>query len=117
MFVIRASGAGHIMGGNIGLTEKQTEQLEVLEAKEKRTEKQGETMQELIEKRDNPVLPQGAKTYCKDWLKGQIFNRRPDFSNKYTDKGHIMEDNSIDFVSDFLEYGMVMKNEEKKNED
>jgi len=114
MFKIRASGCGHITAGTIGLTGKQTIELEGLEVKEKRTDKQTEKMDSLIHKRDNPKLPQGAKTFCKDWLKEQIYNRRKEFSNKYTEKGHITEDNSIDFIADHLDYGMLMKNEERK---
>lgn len=116
-FKIRASAAGKIMAGSAGLTAKQTDSLNVLMTKEKRTDKQDETMQGLIHKRDNPELSQGAKTYCKQWLKEQIYDRRKEFTSKYTDKGNIMEDNSLDFVAEQLDFGMLIKNEEHFSDD
>lgn len=117
MFKIRASGCGHIMAGTLGLTDTQNKDLEALITKGNRTEKQTEKMDDLIYKRDNPVLGETVKTHCKNWLKSKVYNRRAEFSNKYTDKGHIMEDNSIDFVAEHLKYGMLMKNEERKEND
>lgn len=57
------------------------------------------------------LLSKTAKTYCETWLKEQLYNRKKEFSSKYTDKGNITEDESIDFVADQLGYGMLMKNE------
>jgi len=34
------------------------------------------------------------------------------FSNKYTDKGNIMEDEAIDLVASFYDLGIVLKNED-----
>lgn len=53
-----------------------------------------------------------GETYCKDWLKGQLFNRKRDISNKYTQKGNEVEDNSIDFVCEMLNLGFIAKNEQ-----
>jgi len=50
-------------------------------------------------------------TYCQNWLKEQIYNRKKEFTNKYVQKGLIMEDNSLDFVADQLGFGMLLKNE------
>lgn len=111
-FKIRASAASNIVGGTMGLTEIQKSDIEVLEAKEKRTKIQEKKLVSLIYKRDNPELPKWAKTYCKDWLKGQLLDYRHEFSSKYTDKGNIMEDESIDFIAEQLGYGFLMKNEE-----
>ena len=110
-FKIRCSAIGHIMGKSGGITEKQSETLASLLAKDKLTEKQQETVEELIRKRDTIELSQGAKTYCKDWLKGQLLDYEKIFRNKYTDKGNIMEDESIDFIADQLGYGFLIKNE------
>jgi hypothetical protein len=52
-----------------------------------------------------------GETYCKDWLKGQVYNRQRDILNKYTQKGNEVEDNSIDFIADELGYGFLAKNE------
>ena len=56
-------------------------------------------------------LGKTGETYCKDWLKGQVYNRKRDISNKYTQKGNEVEDNSIDFISEQLNLGFVLKNE------
>jgi len=56
-------------------------------------------------------LGKTGETYCKDWLKGQVYNRKRDISNKYTQKGNEVEDNSIDFISEQLDLGFVLKNE------
>ncbi len=58
------------------------------------------------------TLSKTAKSYCEEWLKEQLYSRRKQFSNKYTEKGLIMEDNSLDFIADNLGYGMLIKNEE-----
>lgn len=51
-----------------------------------------------------------ALSFCEDWLKEQIYNRRKEFSNKYTEKGLVMEDNSLDFIAEQLGYPMLLKN-------
>lgn len=111
-FKIRCSAIGNIMGEN-GLTDKQLLTIKDLEAKEKITTKQSETLNALKLKRDNPELPEGAKTYCKDWLKGQIYDFRKEISNKYLDKGNIMEDEAADFIADQLNYGFLIINREE----
>ena len=116
-FKIRASAAGKIMpdGKNSGgLTDKQKIKLKELQDKEKRTPNQTETMEGLIEKRDKPPeLSEGAKTYCREWLREILLKRRSDIRSKYTDKGNLVEDESIDFISvrDFFEAGHYEKNE------
>ena len=62
-------------------------------------------------------LGKTGETYCKSWLKEQLYNRKVEFSSKYTEKGNICEDNSLDFVADYLGYGMLIKNEEYKEND
>jgi len=94
------------------ITDKQLSSIVELENKPKRTDKQEETLQGLIKKRDNPQLSETAKGYCKDWLKTNIYNSRTVVKSKYLDKGNIMEDESIDFVADFLGFGFLMKNEQ-----
>ena len=60
----------------------------------------------------NETLSQTTKTYCETWLKEQLYSRRKEFSSKYTDKGNIMEDESLDFIAQQLNYGMLIKNEQ-----
>lgn len=112
MFKIRASGSSSIMAGTMGLTEKQELLFNDLSEKSSRTDKQEEILESLIVKKNNLILPESAKTYCKTWMKEKTYNRKSQFTSKYTDKGDIMEDNSIDFVAEYLGYGMLIKNEE-----
>lgn len=57
------------------------------------------------------LLGQTAKTYCETWLKEQLYNRKKEFTSKQTEKGNIMEDESIDFIADQLGLGLLLKNE------
>lgn len=116
MFKIRASSAGHIMAGKLGLTENQEKELITLQNKE-RTEKQNEKMEILIHKKYNLELGETVKTHCKNWFKSKVYNRKKELNNKYVDKGHITEDNSIDLIAEELDYGMLFKNEERKEND
>lgn len=62
-------------------------------------------------------LGKTGQTYCETWLKEQLYNRKKTFSSKYTDKGNIMEDASLDFIAEQLGYGMLIKNEKQKEND
>ena len=60
-------------------------------------------------------LGKTAQTFALNWIREQpeFYNRRKEFQNRYTDKGHIMEDEALDFVSDHLYNGkLLVKNEE-----
>lgn len=114
-FKIRCSAISEIMGCVNRPTEKQLALLAELEAKEKRTAKQDETLGDLIARRDSkPELSAGAKSYCKRWLKEQapFYNRRAEFSNKYTERGIECEPASIELLSEAMNYGMIAKNEQ-----
>ena len=52
-----------------------------------------------------------GETYCKNWLKGQLFNRQVEIKSKYLEKGNIMEDDSLDEVAKRLGLGILLKNE------
>ena len=65
----------------------------------------------------NPIsksetLSKTTISYLQEWLKEQLYGRKKEFQSKYTDKGNIMEDNSIDFIAEQLEYGFLVKNEQ-----
>ena len=46
-----------------------------------------------------------------------LYNRKKTFTNKYVEKGLIVEDNSLDFIAEQLNLGLLIKNEEyKENE-
>lgn len=110
-FKIRCSAIGKIMAGQIGLTEKQESDLKTLEEKASRTALQHESMLKLRDKLANPELPQTAKTYCQQWLKEQLYQRRYEFSSKYTQKGIIMEDDSIDMIGRKIDRVGISKND------
>ena len=65
-FKIRASAAGQIMTGTIGLTETQNKEFIKLSEKEKLTDIQNARLMELTNKREHPELPQTLKSYCED---------------------------------------------------
>lgn len=117
MFKIRASAAGKIMSGNMGLTDTQESTLRKhlqrhgdVNAKPL-TEKMLIEMEDLLQKKENPKLPQGAKTYCKDWYKQKLYKKEKLLTTKYTSKGIIVEEDAIDIVSEYLGWGLVQKNE------
>lgn len=58
-----------------------------------------------------------GETYCKNWLKSQIFNRKYEIKSKYFDKGNIMEDEALDLVAEQLGLGMLIKNEKQFEND
>lgn len=107
-FKIRASACGKIMAGSIGASPSQLANIKAMAA---RTKPMTEPMQEKLAKdihaRDNPQLPQSAKTYCEEWLKQELYGQRIEYSNKYTDKGWAVEEASIKYLDPSYE-----KNEE-----
>lgn len=106
----RSSGLGYIMGESSGLTDKQAKLVKVLSVKEKITEKQGAELLRLIEKRDNPELPDGCKTHLVDVFVSAKYGRKEDARGKQLDKGNEREEDSITLVS--LVTGKLFKKNE-----
>lgn len=119
-FEIRCSAIHEVVGGTIGLTEKQTETLKDYEdrfngtSKLKLSDKMASERLELIKKRDFPDLPEGLKTHCKKWLKEHLFNRREQLNNKYVNKGNETEEDGFTLAAVQLKLGMVYKNTERR---
>jgi len=67
----------------------------------------------MTNSRKKDELSKTAQSYCLDWIKQQpeFYNRRKEFSSKYTDKGNQVEDDSLHFAADQLGYGMILKND------
>jgi len=63
------------------------------------------------------VLSKTTISYLEQLCKEVIYNTKYTFSSKYTEKGNIVEDNSIDFVAEQLGYGMLIKNEKYYSND
>jgi hypothetical protein len=92
----RASSIGNLFTGTDGLTAKQSETLEGLLAKIKLTDKQAQTRDELIAKRDAPIdLPQGAKSYVEALVEKEVYGYDDVISSKEMEKGTMVEDESI----------------------
>lgn len=111
-FKIRCSAIGKIMAGQIGLTDAQEIEYNMLSTKEKPTDIQRAKLVNLMMKKANPELPQTAKSYCEDWLKEQLYGKRKEFQSKYTQKGLIMEDEGIDLLGRALNREGITKNEQ-----
>lgn len=122
LFKIRASAAHEILAGSVGLTDSQATKLKELNDRFygiglPLTEKMKVEREGLINKKDNPELPAGAKSYCEKWLKEKLYDRRKNFANKYLEKGVACEDDSIAFAAESLGWGDVSKNEEWFSDD
>lgn len=63
------------------------------------------------------LLSDIAKTYCDNWIKEQVYAKKKEFTSKTTEKGIIVEDNSIDFIASFLGFELLMKNEQYFEDD
>jgi len=116
-FKIRCSAILEICGGEVGLTDVQSARLSELSARDSGqgkplTENMKGELAKLIYKRDNPELPEGAKTYCKKWLKEFLYNRRAEVKSKYLDKGNQCEEDGFTLMCLELNLGMVYKNTE-----
>lgn len=114
--LFRASGAYHIMGDSSGLTNKQAEYVNAMSGKEKITDKQKEELERLIYKRDNPELPEGAKTHCIDLFVARKYGRNTDIQNKYTSKGNQVEEDSMTLFCRIKKEFLVKNTEWKFND-
>jgi len=56
-------------------------------------------------------LGETGKTYCKEWLKEQLYKRRKDIKSKYIDKGNRNEEDGFTLMALELDLGMVYKNQ------
>ena len=116
--LIRCSCIGKIMAEGKGsvLTEKQAEELERLSSLPKITEKQQETLNRLIAKRDAPPeLSDTAKTYLKEVYMFHKYGKETvggSERSKYTIKGRSVEDESINMLSR-VDNSQYSKNEER----
>lgn len=121
-FKIRCSAIGQIMAGSIGLTTNQQAEFDDFVKREKGegrplTDKMVEKLADYRHKIANPELPDGAKTYCKKWLKEHLYKRRYDIKSKYIAKGHETEEAGFTMMAVHCRLGMVYKNEVFKEND
>lgn len=117
-FKIRSSATYDICCGTIGLTDKQQVTYDILKKRsidnlpKPLTDNMKADLAILQDKKDNPELPETAKTYCKKWLKEYLYHRRKDIKSKYLDKGNICEEDGFTLMCLELNLGMVYKNTE-----
>ena len=57
-------------------------------------------------------LSKTTQSYVDQWIKEQVYGVKKHFSSKYTDKGLEVEDESIDFLAEQLDYGFIAKNKQ-----
>ncbi len=119
LFKVRASGGHSIAAGIIGLTGNQSDELDRLNVKDTTekglTDLQYDKQQDLILKRDKRELPQGAKTYVNMRIKEHLYQRKQKFTSKTTEKGLVVEQDGLDFISEQLNLSTLVKNEKEHN--
>ena len=116
-FKISCHAIGEIMAGEIGLTPIQDSRLNELIERRNGVGKPLTTNMEieldkLIDKRDNPELPKGAKSYCKTWLKKSLFGFSENWKSVVIDKGLAVEVDGINLVAEVYQLGELSKNED-----
>lgn len=97
------SSLGKIMSEGGAITENQLAKISELEGKKtvqgKLTDKQQQELDRLIEKRDNPELPEGVKTHLVNVYVSKAHNRREEIKGFTLEKGNMREDDSITLFS------------------
>ncbi len=116
-FRIRCSAIGHLMGKlSNEITPKQLQEVDELQKKDiKKPLPSGQKKKLdglLLKMGSTPELSETAKTYCKQWIKEQLYGKRKDIKSKYLDKGILAEDDAISLVIDVEGLNYNEKNEE-----
>lgn len=104
----------------IGLTEKQLVRLKELQDRDSGngkplTDNMKAELSELKFKNENEELSEGAKTYCKKWLKEKLYGRREELKSKYIEKGNATEEDGFTLMATEVVGDMVYKNKERKS--
>lgn len=76
--------------------------------------KQEEDLKVLESLRNEPNLSETCITEIETWMKEKLYGNYHGFSSKYTTKGILCEDDSIDFAAKYYGWGDVKKNTERK---
>ncbi len=116
-FKIRCHAISKIIAGETGVTDIQEARLNELMARRNGggkplTPNMDAELDKLIFKKENPELPQGAKTYCKIWLKQNLFNRKQEWKALVIDKGLACEQDGIKLIAEVFNYSDFEKNDE-----
>lgn len=62
-------------------------------------------------------LSETCKTYLKEWILNYKYNRRKEFSNKFTDKGNATEQDGFQVIQDVLFKGTFLPKNKTQHED
>lgn len=122
-FKIRCSAIAQIMTGTIGLTEKQSQKLKALTDRhlspgaKPLTDNMKTEMDDLIDKRENPTIPETLKSYCKQWLKEQLYGTKKRIENRYLSKGLEVEAIALEYYAEQRGLGFVLQNIESFEND
>ena len=114
-YKFRASSFGDFMSGAKDITDNQKKLIQDLSLKEKRTEKQQETLDDLIKKRDSIELSKGAKTLLRKLRIEIKYDRRREIESPYLTKGIMLEEEAIDWLSVY--HDTVFTNNKERRED
>jgi hypothetical protein len=110
--LFRCSSLGYLMTEGKKITDKQLIVLTDLQSRKKKlTDKQKETLEKLIDKRDNPELSDGTKTHLVDVFVREKYNRFTELHAKQLDKGNDTEEDSITVVARIIKQN-IKKNKE-----
>lgn len=61
--------------------------------------------------RSGKEMGETAKSYCNDWLISQLYGKKKEINSKYLERGITSEQDGIDFIADYYNYGILLKNE------
>lgn len=109
----RCSQLASIMPKSSGLTEKQEAELQKLIAKDSKSKKR-EELQQKKDYKPEYDLSEGAKTYVKSLVKQYVFGYKKNVSAPQTDKGTLVEPDSIKLFKKVKFKPKYKKNEERK---
>ena len=78
------------------------------------TSNQDDKEKAILEKAANPdsLIPEGMISYCEMWVRELLYMRFKSFSTKETEKGNLVEDDSIAMICEVLSLGFAANNKE-----
>ena len=116
--LFRCSSLSHIMTeerGGSNLTENQLNKIKELSEKSNKTDKQQSELDELIKRRDlPPSLSESCITHLADVYVSKKYGRNTEIESRYTNKGLMVEEDSLTLYSRFKKR-IFTKNEERLN--
>lgn len=135
-FKIRCSGIGQIMTDGRGKTKaeklaalredfertkaRHDELRDGLVSKQKLALKVQELYRQILETEQQPEqveISETAKTFCKNWLKNRLYDRRKEFKSKYTEKGNKVEFEAMQYAEQVFGWGFTTPCDEPKEND